>query len=80
MGKAELDPRILELLKKKLTGRISEHTIRPAITRIRRKNPSLTLNAAAEVFANKYGESVQKFFGDRDRDTFKTMKIEKISV
>jgi len=75
-----LDPRILELLKRKLKGLVSEHTIRPAISRIRRKNPSLTLNAAAEVFASKYYESVQKFFSERDRDTFKTTKIEKVSI
>jgi len=80
MRKSELDPRILEWLKKRLKGKVSEHTIRPAISRIRRKNPSLTLNAAAEVFAKKYDESVQKFFNERDRDTFKTIKIEKLSI
>jgi hypothetical protein len=80
MKKEELDPRIFEWLKKRLKGKVSEHTIRPAISRIRRKNPSLTLNAAAEVFATKYNESVQKFFNERDRDTFKTTKIEKVSI
>jgi len=78
--KTQLDPRILELLKKKLSEKVSERTIRPAISRIRRKNPSLTLNAAAEVFASKYNESVQKYFNERDRDTFKTTKIEKVSI
>jgi len=78
--KTQLDPRIIELLKKKLSGKVSECTIRPAISKIRRKNPSLTLNAAAEVFASKYGESVQKYFNERDRDTFKTTKIEKVSI
>jgi len=78
--KTQLDPRIFELLKKKLGGKVSEHTIRSAISRIRGKNPSLTLNAAAEVLANKYSESVQRFFNERDRDTFKTIKIEKVSV
>jgi len=78
--KTQLDPRILELLKEKLRGKISEHTIRSAISRIRGKNPSLTLNAAAEVLANKYQTSVQKYFNERDRDTFKTLKIEKVSI
>jgi len=78
--KTQLNPRILQLLKKKLSGKVSERTIQPAISRIRRKNPSLTLNAAAEVFASKYGESVQKYFNERDRDTFKTTKIEKVSI
>jgi hypothetical protein len=78
--KTQLDPRILELLKEKLRGKISEHTIRSAISRIRGRNPSLTLNAAAEVLANKYQASVQKYFNERDRDTFKTLKIEKVSI
>jgi hypothetical protein len=78
--KTQLAPRILELLKKKLSGKVSEHTIQSAISRIRGKNPSLTLNAAAEVFASKYHVSVQKYFNERDRDTFKTLKIEKVSI
>jgi transcriptional regulator len=80
MKKTELDHRIFELLKKKLGGKVSEYTIRPAITRIRRKNPSLTLNAAAEIFAKKHGESVQKFFNERDREAFGTIKIEKVNI
>ncbi len=80
MRKTELDRRILEYLKKRLHDKVSEHTIQPAITRIRRKTPSLTLNAAAEVFATKYGESVQRFFNERDRDAFRTTKIEKVSI
>jgi len=80
MRKSELDPKILERLKRKLKGKVSEHTIRPAISRIRRNNPSLTLNAAAEVFASRYNESVQKFFNERDRDTFKTIEIEKVRI
>jgi hypothetical protein len=78
--KTQLDPRILDLLKQKLKGKVSEHTIQSAISRIRGRNPSLTLNAAAEVFASKYQTSVQKYFTERDRDTFKTLKIEKVSI
>jgi hypothetical protein len=80
MKKTELDHRIFDLLKKKLSGKVSEHTIRPAITRIRRKNPSLTLNAAAEIFAKRYGESVQKFFSERDREAFGTIRTEKVNI
>ena len=80
MRKVQLDPRILKYLRRRLKGKVSEYTIQPAISRIRRKDPSLTLNAAAEVFARKYGESVQKFFNERDRDSFKTKKIEKITI
>lgn len=80
MRKDGLDPRILEYLKRRLSGRVSGHTIQPAVSRTRRKHPSLTLNAAAEVFANKYDESVQKFFNERDRDAFKSTKIEKVPI
>jgi hypothetical protein len=80
MGKTELNPKISEYLNKKLDGQISENTIPSAISRIRKANPSLTLNAAAELLATKYGLSVQRFFNDRDRDSFKTCKIEKVSI
>lgn len=81
MTKAERsDPRIFEFLKKRLEGKISEWTIRPAISKIRRKNPSLTLNASAEIFAIGHGESVQRFFNERDREVFRTIKIEKVVI
>jgi hypothetical protein len=81
MGRSDLlDTRIFEWLKKRLNGKVSESTIRPAISRIRRRNPSLTLNAAAEVFATRHNESVQKFFNERDREAFKTIRIEKVSI
>jgi len=80
MRTPELDPRIVEYLKKRLKGRVSEHTIKSAISRIRRKYPSLTLNAAAEILANKYEESVQKFFNQQDRECFKSTKIEKVTI
>jgi hypothetical protein len=61
MRKTELDPRIFEWLKERLKGKISEKTIRPAISRIARKN-SLTLNVAAGLFARKHGESLPRRF------------------
>jgi hypothetical protein len=80
MRKTALDPRILEKLIEKLKGKVSDHTIRPAISRIRRGTPSLTLNAAAEVFAKKHNESVQRYLNDKDRDTLKTIQIEKVKI
>ena len=80
MRTPELDPRILKFLKEKLQGKISENTIQSAISRIRAKDPYLTLNASAEVLARKYDTSVQKFFNERDRDSFKTRKIERIKI
>jgi hypothetical protein len=80
MRRVKLDPRILQKLKEKLKGKISEHTIKPSISRIRRDNPSLTLNAAAEVFAKKHNFSVSRYLDDKDRDTLKTIQIEKIKI
>jgi len=78
--KTELEPKILEWLKKRLKGKISEHTIRPAISKIARKNPSLTLNAAAEVFAQKHKESVRRFLSPKDRDTLGSLMFKEISI
>jgi hypothetical protein len=72
MGR-ELNPKIFEFLKKKLANTVAESTIRPAITRIRTKNPTLTLNAAAEIFARKYGTSVQRYWVPEDRPSYGTI-------
>lgn len=50
MRKTELDPRIFEWLREKLKGEVSETTIRPAISKIARKDAS-TLNEGARKFA-----------------------------
>ena len=80
MGKTKLDPRILKKLVDKTAGKITEHSIRTALSRIRRKHPSLTLNAAAEVFAKKRNFSVARWLNDKDRETLKTVVIEKIKI
>ncbi len=50
------------------------------VYRIRRKYPSLTLNAASEVFAQKRGFSVSRYLTEKDRETLKTLTIQKIKV
>src|SRR3989304_8551101 len=83
MKKGELDSKILESLKRKLSGQVSEHTIQPAISRIRARYPFLSLNAAAEIFARRYHTSVQKYFNDKDREaygTFNGMRVTKVNV
>lgn len=71
MRKTELDTRILEKLKKKMKGKISEKSIRPELSRIRQKHPYLTLNAAAEIYAKKHGFSIARYLKDKDRETLK---------
>lgn len=80
MRKTKLDPRILKKLKEKTKGKMTEHSIRTALSTIRRKHPSLTLNASAEVFAKKRNFSVARYLNEKDRDTLKTVVIEKIKI
>lgn len=79
MRKTELDPRIFEWLKERLKGKISEKTIRPAISRIARKD-SLTLNTAAGVFTQKHGESLpRRFLKSEGKERIVEIRTEKIS-
>lgn len=78
MRKRELDPKILEILKRKTN--LKEQSIRNALYRIRSKHPSLTLNAAAQVFARKRDFSVTRRLNDKDRETLKTIVVEKIKI
>jgi len=70
----------LNILKEKTKGQIQEKSIRNALSRIRSNHPYLTLNAAAEVFAKKRGFSIARYLTDRDRETLKTIKIEKVKI
>lgn len=78
MGKPELNPKIVEVLKNRT--KISEQAIRNALSKTRRDNPSLTLNAAAQIFARTRGFSVARYLTDKDRETSKHIKIEKIKI
>ena len=80
MGRPELNPRIFEFLKKKLEGRIAESTIRPEITRIKANNPSLTLNAAAEIYARKHGITVHRYLDNNDRESYGTIVREEVDA
>ena len=80
MRKTKLDSRILKRLREKTKGKMTEHSIRTTLSRIRRKHPSLTLNAAAEVFAKKRNFSIARYLNEKDRETLKTVVIEKIKI
>lgn len=80
MRKTKLDPRILKKLIEIAEGEITEHSIRNALSKIRRENPSLTLNAAAQVFARRRNSSVARWLTPEDRETLKSVKIEKIKI
>jgi hypothetical protein len=79
MRKTELDPRIIEWLTERLKGKISEKTIRPAISKIARRN-SLTLNLAAGKFAQDHGENLpRRFLKSESKEGLKELRIEMIS-
>jgi len=78
MRKTNLDPKILDILKKRTN--MKEQSIRNALSRMRSKHPSLTLNATAQVFARKRNFSVARWLNDKDRETLKTIVVEKIKI
>jgi hypothetical protein len=80
MRKTKLDQRILRRLVEKTEGKMNEHSVRNALSRIRRKYPSLTLNASAEVFAKKRNFTIARWLNDKDRETLKTLVIEKVKI
>lgn len=80
MKKLTIDPKILKKIKEKTQGKLSEHSIRPAISRIKSKYGFLTDNSAAEVFSKKHGFSIQRYLNEKDRDTLKSVEIKKIEI
>ena len=80
MRKTKLDPRILEKLIKITEGEMTKNSIRSTLSNIRREHASLTLNAAAQVFARKRNRSVARWLKPEDRETLKTIKMEKVKI
>jgi len=77
VGKTKLNPKILKHLKNKT--HLSEGSIRSMLSRIR-SDYSVTLNAAAHIFAQKRGFGVSRNLSDKDRASLKTVQIEKIRI
>jgi hypothetical protein len=78
MRKTELDQRIFKWLKEKLNGEISEYTIRPAISKIARKDSS-TLNEAARKFAlNHHLILPRRFLRPGNKQAVVEIKTEKV--
>lgn len=80
MRKPDLDPRIISYIYKKLKTRRTQNAIRVAITKLRTKHPSLTLNAAAEIYAKKNGFSVSKYLTDDDRMALRTIQVTVVPI
>lgn len=67
-----LNPGIMELLVKKLDKKDSQ--IRPRLSEIRRKNSGLTMNAAAQVYAQSHGTSIMAKLDTQDRQSLAAMQ------
>lgn len=74
-----LKPAILNFLMKK-TGRTAKQ-IRPRLSEIRREYSGLTMNAAAQVYAQSQGTSVMAHLSQEDRQSLATIQaITQVSV
>jgi len=76
MTKSRLDPKIKEILIEKMKGKMKETSISPSLSYLRNKYPFLTLNAAAEVFAQERGFNVTGYLTDADRKSLATLRFE----
>lgn len=75
----KLNPKILQKLRKKTSNK--EGSIRARLSEIRRRHPSITLNAAAQLYASKNNFSVMKMLDEEDRASIPTAsQIPAISI
>lgn len=74
----KLSPEIIEKIKSK-TG-LSENTIRKEISLLRRKYPSCSINAVAQLYATKHGISVMQKLSKEDKETLPNHDVEKAVV
>lgn len=69
----------MDVLTKK-TGKTAEH-IRPRLSELRRKYSGLTMNAAAQMYAQSHGTSIMGKLGQEDRQSLATVQaITQVSV
>lgn len=74
-----LNPSIMNALTKK-TGKTAEQ-IRPRLSELRRKHSGLTMNAAAQIYAQSHGTSIMAKLDRSDRDSLATTQaITQVSV
>lgn len=74
-----LNPKIMEVLVEK-TSKTAEQ-IRPRLSELRRKYSGLTMNAAAQMYAQSHGTSIMPKLGQDDRQSLATVQaITQVSV
>lgn len=75
---ARLNPKILEKLKKRT--KMTEGSIRASLSEIRKQNPGITLNAAAQIFARKKDFSVNQHLSEEDRKSMQNIRLQRIPI
>ena len=74
-----VNPNIMDVLTRN-TGKTVEQ-IRPRLSELRRKHSSLTMNAAAQMYAQSHGMSIIGKLGQEDRQSLATVQaITQVSV
>jgi hypothetical protein len=73
---ANLKKNLFQFIKNHKNVQISDQAIRNAISNIRSKNPGLTLNAAASIFAQKKRFKVNRFLNEEDRKALQNIRVE----
>lgn len=75
----QLNSNIMDVLTKK-TGKTA-NKIRPRLSELRRKHSGLTMNAAAQMYAQSHGTSIMGKLGQEDRQSLATVQaITQVSV
>lgn len=74
----KLNPKILTILSKK-TGK-AEITIRKDISLLKRKHPSCTSNAVAQIYASHFNFSVMQKLDAEDKKTLPHIDVEKSTI
>ncbi len=75
----QLNPSVLDILTKK-TGKTAEQ-IRPRLSELRRKYSGLTMNAAAQVYAQSHGTSIMGKLSQEDRQSLASVQaITQVSI
>jgi hypothetical protein len=67
-----LNPDIMDLLTKKLNKKAEQ--LRPRLSEIRRKHSGLTMNAAAQMYAQSKGKSIMPKLNQEDRQSLATVQ------
>ena len=79
MTRNRIDRKIFEKIKSHPNVDMVEQSIKNAITQIRKKN-GITINAAAQIFAESRGFSVFRYLDDEDIESLKNSKDKNIQT